>query len=183
MIHLAQPYIYADGYVSVDVSLPPLAPSIELGGTTYQAKSEYHCSLIAIKNIVPVVMEHEQSCETQAQIKVSGAALDIITVVKPTLSDIGPEFRIADHPARGRRTVIVMVRVAGLDQVFARLSQILGFNIPVQPTHITLYTLSGLAIGVTSPRELDRWTRPLTAGEARELQEQLPVTAILGVRP
>ena len=50
-----------------------------------------------------------------------------------------------------------MTSLPGLEKFFAELQEKYGVKLPLQPTHITLYTLQPEAgIGILSPHELER---------------------------
>ncbi len=181
-IKLAHPYTYGKGYIMLDVQLTGLPSTLELTGTTYQVTPELHCSLIATKKIVPQLAELEGISATEAETKVTQLASQIINDINPSLRIIGPELRIADQPERDRRTIVVMTEVTGLAEVFRRLNEQLPLNVPTQTTHIALYALNGLPIGITSASELAEWTRPLTHEESAQFNRQIDVGNIFGVQ-
>jgi hypothetical protein len=177
---LTSPYEYANGYISLDVPLIALPPAIDLGGTHYLVKPEFHISLIATKKITPLLISRDGISESDAEAKVANIACNIINDIKPKLTTIGTELRIADQPERSRRTLVVMADVSGLDEVFARLNHELRINVPTQVAHITLYALYGLPIGITSQDELKEKTRLLTDEETDELQSQIDIQQLVG---
>jgi hypothetical protein len=179
IIQLVHPYTYGEGYIMLDARLTGLPDTLDLAGTTYQAR-ELHCSLMATKKIVPQLAELEGISEIEAETKVAQTAIQIINDIKPSISSIGPEFRIADQPERDRRTLVVMTQIIGLEAVFGRLNEALHLNVPTQITHITLYALNGLPIGITNANEFATWTRPLTDEETNQLNQQIDIENVLG---
>ena len=179
---LAHPYTYGERTILLDAELAGLPGTLDLAGTTYQVKPELHCSLIATKKIVPQLVKRDGISEAEAESKVAQIAIRIINDAKPSIRSIGPEFRIADQPERDRRTIVVMTEVAGLEAVFSRLNGELRLNVPTQTTHVTLYALNGLPIGITNAIELVKWTRPLTDEETTQLYKQIDVENVLGAR-
>ena len=69
-----------------------------------------------------------------------------------------------------RETIVAMVAMPGLAELFARLSAKYGVQLPVQPAHITLYALQPDAgIGLFSQAELERDSTPISLPELKFL--------------
>jgi hypothetical protein len=92
---------------------------------------------------------------------------------------IGDELRVVREGEE--RTLIVMVRVDGLGDLYAELSGRLGAPLAVPPTHLTLYTRpGGEAIGVHDEGDLRTLTERLTGRRAAEVREAIHFDAHLG---
>jgi hypothetical protein len=78
--------------------------------------------------------------------------------LKDEFYSIKKTYKIMGVPEE-RRSVIMMVRVPELEEFFDRVNRLLGTNLEVPPTHITLYTKSSLlennqtGIGISSSRD------------------------------
>jgi hypothetical protein len=180
MTQLLPPYTYGEGYITMDAHIEGLPPMLQLDGVEYQVKDEFHCSLVATKKIVPQLIEREHLSQSEAEGKAVQVASKLINEIKPTITQIGPEVRLADQPERNRRTIVVMVEVDGLEEVFRRLNQELDINLPTQTTHITVYTMNGLPIGIPSREALEEYTSvissdriPALAGALEAVKEKL----------
>jgi len=173
-------YEYSLGYFVQRLGANPSLPATLHLDTDYLVKPGLHCSLIAVKKIIPHLMQHDQLSDIEAEQRAMVAAEAALAEAQPHFAGYRPDFRIADQPDRGRHTLLVMADVPGLDRAFAILSARLQLDIPVQPAHVTLYTVAnGLPIGITSPAELTQWTRPLTPAELDQLQNQIDLPAAL----
>jgi hypothetical protein len=72
-----------------------------------------------------------------------------------SLVRLNDEFRFAQK--NERKSLIVRCEISNLQGFFIELSEQFGFTIPLQPTHITLYTLQPNAgIGLNSPEAMER---------------------------
>lgn len=92
---------------------------------------------------------------------------------------IGEELRLVREGEE--RTVIVMVSVAGLGDLYAELSGRLGVPLTPPPTHITLYRRpGGQGIGVHDETGLRALTEPLQGRRAAEVREAIGFAALLG---
>ena len=77
------------------------------------------------------------------------------------------------------RTLIVMVRVDGLGELYAELSGRLGAPLAPPPTHITLYTRpGGESIGVHDESNLRSLTEPLRGREAAAVRGAIGFDAL-----
>jgi hypothetical protein len=180
MTELSAPYHYMLGYIVEPVQFIGIPSTLEINGVTYQSKVEYHCSLIAVKSIIPLVVAREGLAHDAAEALVMEVASKIVNEIRPSITNIGPELRLADQPDRDRHTLVVMVNVPGIEPVFSRLNQELRLQIPTQVTHITLAGVYGLPIGLPSADDLAKYTRLLTPDEQKQLQTQLDLNKIFG---
>jgi len=176
---LFHPHVYKQQYITLEVPITGLPSTLELDGVTYQVKPDFHCSLVAVKKIIPVLVERDGIAELAAEAQITQAAFNIINDIQRVIANIGPEFRIVDQPERDRHTIVVMATVTGLGEVFNRLNQSLNLNVPTQTAHITLYARNGLPIGITNSDELARWTKPLTDAQMDQVRAQIDVGRLL----
>jgi hypothetical protein len=75
----------------------------------------------------------------------------------------------------GRRTLVAFCEVAGLDEVYRRLSAAVGRSLPVPPTHVTLYTSQpGMkGIGLSTAAAAAAHATPLLPADAALLRRHL----------
>ncbi len=70
------------------------------------------------------------------------------------------EFRFAE--TMDRKTIVTLCEISNLDAFFAYAEQELKISIPLQPTHVTLYTLQPeMGIGLNSEEEMQQKTQPI----------------------
>jgi hypothetical protein len=92
---------------------------------------------------------------------------------------VGDELRLVREGEE--RSLIVMVRVDGLGELYAELSGRLGAPVAPPPTHITLYTRPcGQAIGIHDETDLRKLTEPLRGRRAAQVREAMQFDAVLG---
>lgn len=146
------------GYVSLLVeNLHGLPEQIEVDGKTMSKKSEFHVSLMALKHFAPMLNPNDVVAAEEQLVR------DFLDFQKTTdLSQFQPSntFRLAKREAR--ETVVMMVEVPHIEELFDFLRKKHGIDFPIQPTHITLYTLQPeVGIGILSQEELDKETVPI----------------------
>lgn len=144
---------YDNGYIGlVNLRLQDLPKTVAVHSHILQLKSELHVSLICAKRIAAII-----NPELKDQVQEEIVKLFLEFTMRHPLNQFSllPELRLVrrDH----RRTLVVMVLVPGLNLFFRKLENRYKADLPVQPTHITLYTLQPDAgIGILSPEELKR---------------------------
>lgn len=144
---------YDNGYIAlVDLELANLPDQITVGNKILLKKSEFHISIMAIKNLAPLL--NPDNVEAAAK-QLKDDFVEFAKTHDLTQFSLTNEFR---HVKRDEReTVVAMVKLENLDALFSHLQQKYGIEFPLQPAHITLYTLQAEAgIGILSYAELER---------------------------
>jgi uncharacterized glyoxalase superfamily protein PhnB len=172
---LDKKYECSRGYIITRLPLlEGLHNNVTIAGRNYLVKPNFHCSLVAIKKIAPLVARLEGISQENAEERVTTITTEIVNRVQPKFSGYLNDVRLAEQPERDRYTIIVMAQVDGLPQVFAEINHQLNLDQPVQPAHVTLYTAANeLPIGATTPAELDAYTHALSRGQRSELTTQM----------
>lgn len=175
------PYEYAGGYIMQKLPEYSLPRKVTVGRFEYYSRRQLHCSLIAVKNLIGLVQEHDGSTEDAAEAKILQAVGQIFAANPPKVTAVTSEIRIASKLDDYKQSIVVMVTVAGLKEAFAELSQILGFTLHLQPAHITLYTLeNGLPIGLTTNEQLAKLSQIMTSPEREQFNQVVDLSAVFG---
>jgi hypothetical protein len=150
-------YTFDKGYICLGgLYLGNLPPTIEVSGVKLNLKSEFHVSLICIRDISHLI-DPKNDLEIQGEIV---AEFKVFTTKQPLDKyEILNDFRFVQRDTK--KTVIVMVSVPLLEDFFDVLRSKYTNNIPAQPTHITLYTLGTGAIGILTKEDLLRDSIPI----------------------
>ena len=140
-----------NGYIMLKVAEIKGVPSeVHLNGMTMYRKSEFHVSILALKHMIPLI------AATGKQATESQLVLDFKQLqprLKLSQCELMQEFRFVARDVR--RAVIAMVKVPGIEHLFELLGAKYGLELPVQPVHVTLFTLQPNAgIGIFSQKEL-----------------------------
>jgi hypothetical protein len=80
------------------------------------------------------------------------------------------------HAEDGRHTLVAFCDVAGLEDVYRRVSAAVGRVLPVPPTHVTLYTSqAGMkGIGLSTAAHVAARATPLPEADAAVVRRHLP---------
>lgn len=124
---------------------------ITVNGNELFKKSEFHISIMAIKSLAPLLDPDnvERASELLKQ-----DFLDFASTNDLTSSILTGEYRLVTRDERV--TVVAMVDLKGVEELFQYLRQKHNIDFPIQPTHITLYTLRPEAgIGILSQEQFE----------------------------
>lgn len=182
MFRLVSPYKYDDRYFMQSLVHYDLPSTIYLAGVTYVAKPEFHCSLLAVKRLIPRLVTDHWISEDEAENLCVDAIQEVLTEVQPAFDGFTLEFRVATKPAEAKQTIVGMIKIVGLAEFLEKISSHIGLDIPMPTPHVTLYTLeNGLPIGLTSQAEFDTLSRPMTEAEERDWKSSVRIEILSGV--
>ncbi len=144
---------YDNGYIGlIDLALKGLPETIIVEGYALHRKSEFHISLICAKRIAALI---DPINSVQIETAIVSDFIQFVQSNPLTDYQVSREFRFVERDQK--KTLVVMVAVPDIESFFEVLRQKYGTELPLQPTHITLYTLQPeIGIGILSQEELLR---------------------------
>lgn len=158
MNELPKEYSYSLGFIILgNLDLGNLPEHVTVQGFELSQKSEFHISLVCAY-ILARLIDPEHKARVEGEIVEEFKKF----VARQPLSGykLLPQFRFVQRGQK--KTLIVMAEVPGLPDFFATLSHKFQVDLPLQPAHITLYTLQPNAgIGILSDEELQRDSAPV----------------------
>jgi hypothetical protein len=154
-------YPHARASVLIPLALHGLPEEISALGETWAVKDEFH-----------VTAAHTPWLAQRAGVSIDHAWDALSAALEGRRAGpvrVGDELRLVRDGEE--RTLIVMVRVDGLADLYTELSGRLGASLAVPPTHITLYTRpGGEGIGVHDETDLHSLTTVLAGHRAAEVR-------------
>lgn len=155
-----------NGYISLArINLLGLPETIGVEDLTLHKKSEFHVSIMALKHLAPMLdSEHvEQAAEILTRSFLEFANEHDLTSFRLT-----GEYRLAKRAERV--TIVAMVKLDNIAELFDYLRTKHDINFPTQPTHITIYTLQPeIGIGILSEDELANESTVVDVPELSEI--------------
>lgn len=157
---MREPYDFYEngfGYIRLEnLKFSGLPEKIVVDGDELVVKAEFHISLVWAGRLSGMIDEKNKD-------KIKNEMIEEFEKFTENNSlenyELTGELRLVKKA--DRKTIIAMAKVPNLDIFFEKLSQKYGVELPVQPTHITLYTLPSdkIGIGILSNEELQRISR------------------------
>lgn len=137
-------YNYKNKFITLaNLSIRDISESLELAGERFIVKSEFHITLLAVRQIAEII--DPQNVE-KLQLEI---VQDFYTFVeKNPLVDYELLSDVRLVTAGDNKTVIVMTKLKGIEDLFTLLEEKYRTALPAQPTHITLYTLPSDTFGI-----------------------------------
>ncbi len=162
MEKLPTPYEYERGYIILRVNrFRGLPDKIIIEGTQLLIKSEFHISLVCTKRIAELIDPSQKERIENEIVNLFRSFIEHrnIATFKST-----KQLRLVERDER--RTLIMMVKLPGLNEFFESLSRQYHQEVPLQPTHITMYTRQPeVGIGILSNEELEHDSKPIEIGD------------------
>jgi hypothetical protein len=157
------------GYICrTDIQLKGLPPTVSVDGDVLLRKNEFHISLVCTKRLAPLINPVNPKQAEQALVATFVDFVQKTPLIEFTLTG---KFYLVNKG--DRKTVVALCEMPGLAELFAHLNQALGVDLPVQPAHITLYTLQPDAgIGVLSEDELHQIGKLIDLPQLIDLKQQ-----------
>lgn len=157
-VKLSDRHILDNGYIGlVDIKLSGLPDTLEVNGHSLLKKSELHISLACIKLLAPMI---DTSRTDALQTEMAELFKEFIKTTPLTDFELTNEYRLVKRDQRV--TVIAMVTVPGIKDFFKLLQDKYAVELPLQPTHITLYTLQpDTGIGLLSTEVVEKESEPV----------------------
>ena len=139
------------GYISLrNFNIHNVPEKISVDGYELFKKGEFHVSIMALKNLAPMLNAENPE---QASEQLKQDFLEFVKTHDVTDFRLTGEYRLVKRDERV--TVVAMVELKNIDELFDYLRSKHGIDFPTQPTHITMYTLQPEAgIGILSQDEL-----------------------------
>lgn len=139
---------FADrGYIILNTDLPALPKHIKIGQYELNKKDEFHITLVGAKALTHL------SAGIDANEAMRDAVKEFADVHDLTHFEILNEFRLVKREERV--TVIVMIRLEAINELYEFLNKKFAVNLPTQPPHITLYSLNPhVGISINSIEQL-----------------------------
>ena len=130
-----------------------LPERVEVFGTTLLRKTEFHTTLTSIRAAAASISGMSLS---EAEERIVSVFRTHVAKHPISFESFADDFRYVRDDARKRESAIVRCRVNGLEELFAHYQKTLGVAVPIQPTHVTIYTKElNVGIGIDSVEEME----------------------------
>jgi len=137
-----------------------LLPEIKVNNQTYFAKSNCHISLLYIDKYALILAKAKNISVKKATSEITKISKQFLAQNSIEFKKILPDIRFVSKD--GQSSIIVMVKLSGINEFSKFLTTELGIKIESPPTHVTLFTsINSTGIGVDDKNDLDNLTTPL----------------------
>jgi hypothetical protein len=157
---------YNKNYISLPVEIKGLPETTTIENVELKLKTSFHVSLLCVKNLISKYGE-----------EVGDKVIDLFkTLADENLIEFQEyknEYRLAQRESDNRKTLVTMVTIKNLEEIFQKIRKELQIDFDSQPTHITLYTLVlDEGIGINDVDDLNTLTKIVTedvSGDVRSV--------------
>ena len=134
------PYQLVNTYIGL--SLPAMMfadfpESVEWASNTFKKKSEFHSTICKGEEVFTTASLEQQTGEP----KLLALFNSLVEQAPILLESFLDDFRFAQEEEK--KSIVVRCKLSNLGTFFDELNATFKINIPMQPAHVTLYTLEG----------------------------------------
>jgi hypothetical protein len=153
-------YAHPEGYlwfVLESAKFQDLPESLEVEGQFFQRKDEFHVTIINSRSIARALAEGNSEKEDLIKERLKQLLVEYAVAHPISFSGFTGDLRLAKT---GERTSIAArCNMQGLEGYFETVRRVLGINVPTQPAHASLYTVTGRAVGIDSTDEMEAFKK------------------------
>ncbi|MDO8483285.1 MAG: hypothetical protein Q7S86_05735 [bacterium] len=134
-----------------------LPDAVNVEGQSFGKKSEFHVTVANVRGIAR---------------EIAGADLQTVSEIENTLQEILSQY-VGETPisfdrfeddlrlavSSGRESVAARCVMKNLKGYFERIKERYGREFPLQPTHVSIYTKTGAAVGIDSVEEMESFKK------------------------
>lgn len=154
-----KPYQYKKTYIGLPVDallFKDFPETVEWAGEMLLKKDNFHVTVCFGENIFSQANEQNGIPQNKAEEKLLTLFNSFVERTPITLSGFVHDFRYVKDPLRGRKSIVLKCQANNLEAFFETLNKQLKISIPLQPAHVTLYTLQqNLGIHIPSEKIMD----------------------------
>lgn len=159
---------YQDRFITLpNLKLPVLPESLEVGGHKFIVKAEFHITLLAVERLAEII---NRASLDKLQQEIVAEFNEFVKSTPLTEYELLPnDLRLVQ--VNGNKTIIVMAKMPRIQDLFDVLSKKYKTELPVQPTHITLYTLPDDTFGIPifSYDDMEKISQPVELPQIQKL--------------
>jgi hypothetical protein len=149
-----------------NLKIAHVPPKLKIEGNEFVVKPEFHITLLAAGKLAEIIDSNNVERLKLELIEEFYTFVDKFPLTRYELLDELRLVKVGDT-----KTIVVMAKLEGIDTLFDDLSKKHGVKLPVQPTHVTLYTLptDTFGIRINSYEELQEISEPIEIPKLQKL--------------
>lgn len=134
-------------YILPDTAFKDLPDTVTIYGDSFRLKDEFHVTIINSRKIA------RELDDERAKERMQPLLREYISSGRIKFIHFGEELRLA--VTNERKSIAAPCVMEGVEDYFREVSRMLNAQIPIQPTHVSLYTYTGKAVGIDTVQEME----------------------------
>ena len=133
-----------------------LPETVGVEGLSLTKKNEFHVTVANVREIARTIGGSDEEIQSREQ--------DLLTLFSTyaathavDLVHFRDDLRFAKKD--DRTSIAARCEVTNLEGFFSEIAERYGYRAPLQPAHVSLYTLTGGAVGINSDEEMEAYTK------------------------
>lgn len=153
--------LYYEYITLCDINIRNIPDTIEVDSLNLVKKKEFHISLVCLKHLAPIVDFNNTEVATK---KLLDSFVNFEKDHDLVHFSLTGKYRLVKKDSRV--SVVAMIDMPVINDLFDYLSKETGVILPVQPTHITIY---GDGIGLLSDGEVESISQSVDIPELNQI--------------
>ena len=153
---LSNKYSQMEGYLWFVLpveNFKKLPGTVEVNGEELHKKNEFHITIINRKKVSKDIASISGRDPSEVQLGLGKLLDNYIKNHEIKFLGFTGELKLAEKD--GRLSLVALCNVKGVEDYFKLIEREYGYLPPLQPFHVSLYTKTGLAVGIDSDEEMD----------------------------
>ena len=129
---------------------------VKLGGNEFSVKQEFHVTIANVKAMAQAITENNTDTEDVEHViqKLLTKYLQKNVISFEKFED---DLRLA--VTKNRKSIAARCRINGIEGYFNLINRHYKKSFPLQPTHVTIYTINGLGVGINTNQQMESYTK------------------------
>ncbi len=151
-------YIGGHGYAGLRLPVDwfaDLAPNIMLDGVEYGIKDEFHVTIINARGVAKIIAENTNVPAEELENEIHTILGEYLTHTPMPFLHFVDDVRLAIK--NERKSLAIRCELSNLKPFFKTLREKFQCAVALQPAHVSLYTMTGLAVGIDSVEQMESY--------------------------
>lgn len=133
-----------------------LPETIELEGEELNKKQEFHVTVANVRAMAQEIAEHDTDVES-VEIAIQKLLTEYIQGNPISFEGFEEDLRLAI--TGDRKSIAARCRMSGVEGYFNLIEREYEKKFPLQPAHVSIYTVNGMAVGINSNEQMESYTK------------------------
>ncbi len=155
-------YIHEKGYAGLHLPVEwfaDLPATITIDEVEFRLKDEFHVTIINARGVANIIAENAGAQPEAIEQEIRAILEEYLAHNPMQFICFRDDVRLAIK--NDRKSLAIRCEISNLEPFFITLQNNFKQEIKLQPAHVSLYTMTGLAVGIDSVEQIESYERVL----------------------
>lgn len=134
-----------------------LPETVNIDGKDFIKKSEFHVTVLNAREVAKKIAEINTKAVEDIEEHLQVLLSEYLRNNQIKFIRFDDDLRLA--VSSERESIAARCTMAGLEKYFEQIQSMYGFMPEAQPTHVSIYTLTGAAVGIDSTEQMESYQK------------------------